>query len=506
LILHPFLFAIYPVLALLAHNIEAVPANAAFRSLLTSFAVAVLLLLISWLLVKNIRKSALITTLTLILFYSYGRLYAALDGFNLLGIPLGRHRILLPLFIALWAVVVFWILRQKGDLRVVTRTINLVGLILIIFPLLSIGSFVINSNAANLPTLGQSTPGLAKASSPPDIYYIILDGYTREDVLKRSFDYDNTAFLQELAGLGFRVASCSQSNYATTELSLASSLNMDYLQDLDKAYTDPANRSMAALPRWIRSGTVRQFLQQQGYKTVAFESGWGWTDMTDADTYLTPETRPSKIKEVLGGANEFEVMLLKTSGGLLVADTTVKLPKFLKPDLTSPQKTEREHIEYILDELPTVPLLPGPKFVFAHIVLPHTPPHFGANGEVIEGNVDPVKAYRDQVIYTNKRILPILRQIIADSHAPPVIIVQGDHGWPDFTPVDRMPILNAFYLPQGGDQKLYDGISPVNTFRLIFDYYFGAGYAFLPDTSYYSRYSLPYSYTLIEDKSPGCKK
>jgi hypothetical protein len=506
LILHPFLFALYPVLALLAHNIEEVPASAAFRSLLISLAAAVLLLLISWLLLKNIRKSALVTTLTLILFFSYGRLYAAVDQFNSLGITLGRHRILIPLFLILFALLALWILRQKGDLRTVTRAANLVGVILIIFPLLSIGRFLVNSNSSTQPTLSPAFASPAQASSTPDIYYIILDGYSREDVLKRLFDYDNTPFIQSLHDLGFHVANCSQSNYAQTQLSLASSLNMDYLQTLDEIYADPIVRSRAALPRFIRNSTVRQFLERQGYTTVAFETGWGWTDIQTADYYLSPDTHAKNYLGMMSGANDFEVMLIKTSGALLIADATIKLPELLTPDLDSPRKVQRQRILYILDTLPKIPRLPGPKFVFAHIVSPHSPYLFGADGGPVERDIGGKQGYRDQVIHINKRILPILKQIIEESPTQPIIILQADHGWSEGEAEGRMPILNAFYFPNGGEQVLYDSITPVNTFRLLFDYYFNAHYNKLEDISYYSKYDSPYAYTVLTDQSPGCEK
>jgi hypothetical protein len=87
-----------------------------------------------------------------------------------------------------------------------------------------------------------------------------------------------------------------------------------------------------------------------------------------------------------------------------------------------------------------------------------------------------------------------------------VIIVQGDHGWVAADPENRMRILNAYYLPQGGDQKLYEGISPVNSFRLVLDHYFGAGYNFLKDDSYYSTYQLPFKFSYVIDHRAGCQK
>ena len=125
------------------------------------------------------------------------------------------------------------------------------------------------------------------------------------------------------------------SNYSKTQLSIASSLNMEYLQNLDPLYNDPNKRTRAALPALTREGAARRYLEGLGYKTVGFASGYGWTDLRDADVFLTPEGGYRETVGLLGGANEFEVMLMDTSALILVTDATLKLPAMLKPDLQS---------------------------------------------------------------------------------------------------------------------------------------------------------------------------
>jgi hypothetical protein len=85
--------------------------------------------------------------------------------------------------------------------------------------------------------------------------------------------------------------------------------------------------------------------------------------------------------------------------------------------------------------------------------------------------------------------------ILARSAAPPVIIIQGDHGpgghldWesPDRSCLlERTPILLAYYLPDGGDRLVYPGISPVNSFRVVLNAYFGLDMELLPDETYFT--------------------
>jgi hypothetical protein len=59
---------------------------------------------------------------------------------------------------------------------------------------------------------------------------------------------------------------------------------------------------------------------------------------------------------------------------------------------------------------------------------------------------------------------------------------------------ESISILNAYYLPGVDSSQLYDSISPVNTFRLIFNTYFGEDYELLDDRTYYSPYWQPYDF------------
>jgi len=98
-------------------------------------------------------------------------------------------------------------------------------------------------------------------------------------------------------------------------------------------------------------------------------------------------------------------------------------------------------------------------------------------------------------------LLNILPGLIANSKVHPIIIIQGDHG----TKLDHFPILNAYYLPGAGKEKLYPTISPVNSFRLIFDTYFGAHYDLLPDVSYEPKNTQQAQFTAVgQSDYPTC--
>ncbi|MBN2676600.1 MAG: hypothetical protein JXR32_00895, partial [Anaerolineaceae bacterium] len=128
------------------------------------------------------------------------------------------------------------------------------------------------------------------------------------------------------------------------------------------------------------------------------------------------------------------------------------------------------------------------------------PPPFPETGYSIDPQL--IKTlYTDQVTFINSQIIPIIDEILAGSEIQPIIFLQGDHG---FDPPNRMEILNAYLVPDVVKAHLYPEISPVNSFRLLFDTYFGADYGLLPDRSYYSNYATPYEFELIKDPNPDC--
>ena len=114
--------------------------------------------------------------------------------------------------------------------------------------------------------------------------------------------------------------------------------------------------------------------------------------------------------------------------------------------------------------------------------------------------------YRDQVIFINSQIKTIVQDIIDKSARPPVIVLQGDHGAVQMKGMARVAILNAYYLP-GVDpaSALYASISPVNTFRVIFNQYFGGNYPLLEDVSNYSTRDTPYNLRIVPNDRPGCE-
>jgi hypothetical protein len=237
---------------------------------------------------------------------------------------------------------------------------------------------------------------------------------------------------------------------------------------------------------------VRAELEVLGYQSVAFETGYEWSRISDADIYLGREQEPLTMQRM----TPFEAMLAKSTAILPLADMQYGSLRPRFNDLNFPYSDHINRQLFILDQIPKIAAIPGPTFAFVHVLIPHVPYVFGPHGEILTDpgfyggrKSAPInheyerKGYTGQVQYANERILPVLKTILKESNSPPIIVVQGDHGLRE---KNRLQILNAYYLPGKGREHLYPNITPVNSFRLIFDAYFGTSYGFLQDTSYFA--------------------
>jgi hypothetical protein len=496
---HVLLFAIYPVLALLAHNINQVAPASVLLPLCLSIIGAGLLLLLVRFWMRDWQSAALATTLLLVLFSTYGHVYSYLKSVIVSGIYLFRHRSMVVLWIVLAGLVVWWTSQSRLDTRPLTRTLNFVVVILLIFPIFQVSSGLWNQWRALVQSHNASTNPIVTLSDetgsqiPPDIYFIILDGYSRSDIFEKIYGYDNSAFVSSLEKMGFYVADCSQSNYGETELSVSSELNYDYISALGDSF-NPTRKDRSPLWPLIKNSALRHFLEARGYKTIAFQTGFSWTEWTDADLYLGPQLSKWQL-------DDFQYMWLQTTFARILLDAEAFSV------LQNSEELFRLRTEFALQELPHIPVIDGPKFIFAHLIIPHPPFVFGPNGESssIGWVFTPemaAKGYIDQTTFINKRMLEILPAILANSSSLPIIIVQGDHGTSAVGGADHWANLSAFYLP-GYEGLLYPTITNVNTFRVILDAYFGQNLPLLPDVSMWSDYNFPYNFHQVAN---GCSQ
>ena len=494
-------FSLYPPLSLWAYNLGQISLTATYRAFLACFFLGILFLGLAWLWLRDWARAGIVTSLFLLFFFSYGHLYSYLENVNISGVVIGRHRVLAGVWLILLTLSVWWVVRKLRSPTAVHSSLNWIAVFLIAFPLFNFAVYGFSSWQENQTDSG-NTQDISRALSdarpaaenPPDVYYIILDGYGRSDVLRRELNFDNTSFLDRLRDEGFYIAQCSQSNYGMTALSLSSSLNMNYITSLGEEFTAENTNRYEPLWRLIKSSATEATFRKMGYHTVAFETGYDWTEFRNADYFFAAPKQ---------GLSGFESLVLRDSAAVIFDDLGV----FDSIHFT-PEDQKRNLILYVLDKMKSLPDIPGPKFVFIHLVIPHQPFVFGPNGEPLVvaqrtlnadkyySETDYLRGYGNQVRFISSQIPDLMKSIIEDSSTPPLIIIQGDHGPAQLEKENRMGILNAYYFPERKD-ALYSTITPVNTFRLVFNTFFGTDLELLPDTSYYSKYSKPYAFETI---------
>jgi hypothetical protein len=483
LVLHPLLFAAFPVLYLFSQNLALADLSDGVRPLLLVVAVVGVLFFLATLIFRSAMRAGLVVSVLVLLFFSYGYVLRAMEDLRIGDLAIGRHRFLLPVWGLLTVVGVTGAVRARKALPRLTSTLNVVAAGLVLFNAATIGVYKIRSGGrgetSELQGLVPNVAASATSSDARDIYYIIFDRYGGQDAL-RQMGFDNSEFLNDLARKGFYVASESRGNYPKTLLSLASSLNMTYLDFLTREIGEDSDDEGPAR-RLIQQHTVARFLKSKGYQYIQIGSWWG----------VTSESPLADLNIKLGGLSEFSTALVETTPLFPVGPAISEGLDF----------RHREYNRALLqfEKVAETRTVPGPTFVFAHILVPHGPYVFDRNGTYVEAEEERGRSFRrnylDQLAFVNTKITELVERLLAGSDAEdPIVILQSDEGpgeapgnWAKASPQTwrkKFPIFNAYHLPGILDANLYPSISPVNTFREVFNLYFDAGLPILPDRSF----------------------
>lgn len=497
-LIHPILLSVFPILFIFSVNIQYLEPKDVVVPFLIIFFFVCLIWLPLRLILKNSKKAGLIISLGLVLFFIYGHLFILVDDFSIYSIDIGRHQYLLIPFLASFIIGTFYLVKSKRKLTNLTMIVNGIAASLVILSIVDVGiysfetynfetNFFVNTdnNFKNFISLNEDMP---------DVYYIILDEYAGSDVLIEFFDYDNQEFLKFLKNNEFYVIPNAHSNYPGTDLSLASSLNMGYI---DFSNSQIANDTDSITSRMINKNIVMQNFQSLGYTTINFNSG-----------IILDQNLAVADKNLCGGNDFLNSELL-----IMITRTTMLNPIYV----TLFQDDKREKTNCVLSGLVKIrDDTDGPIFVFAHLLIPHSPFVFGSDGEEVkietldmtEVNPGYKEGYINQLQFTNKKMKEVITHLLLENNTPPIIILQADHGsaltldWENPTNDmirERMTILNAYYLPENGNKILYDDITPVNSFRLLFNNYFESDYEILDDKMYFFVPKKPYTNIEITD-------
>jgi hypothetical protein len=490
-VIHPFLFALFPILFLFSHNVEQVTLAETLKPTVLVLSLTVLFFLLSWFIFNDSKRAALMVSIYVVAVFSYGPAFDVMQKWwHLNDLVRFRSESLLA-WAGLFMTGAYGVIRRRGSFETATNLLNRVAMILVVIPLIHVGVYKLTTTGP--PPAPQSTIEVphreaTAAAVVPDIYYIIVDRYGRADILKEVYRFDNSEFLTGLSRRGFYLAAESRSNYHHTAPSLACSLNMELLNRLrDRVGQDSTD--LIPLFAMLQDFQVWRFLKARGYRYIHFGSWW----------QPTTENKYADLNVNLHSLPEFSRILytMTICHALGV--------KYIQRPLADASLEQWHRVHYQFEKLAEIPQIKEPTFVFAHFLVPHDPFVFDQDGRFLTREEaqkrSPTENYVNQVIFINRKLTELIDHLLADSERPPIILVQSDEGppplnydldrdgfnWTKATDAElreKLGILNAYYLPGVDQTVLYPSITPVNSFRLLFNLYFNTRLELLPDNSY----------------------
>jgi hypothetical protein len=503
---YPFLFAIIPVIRLVAENPGWMDVDDA--AVIVAIVLAACGVVYGLALLATRRRGGRLPPLVLLgvvlAFWVYVRVAAFVEHRSSLS-----HAVLFPLWVVATAGLIWWLVRRPALLDRAERFLTLTSGMLVAWLVLSIGvdqyrsaRDVRESAVVRRATEPIRTRPGAKVGPKRDIYLIVLDEYANAEVTGRLFGFDNHVFLDSLRQLGF-VVPAVHSNYCHTFLSVPSMLNASHIAGLsgelgrksvDRTVTDYLVRHNRTVP----------FLKSQGYQYALFPTlGWEATrhDLrADIEFHARHEFDPAR--EV--GRSGLRQVLTRTS-----------LLKFVN---WGGGRLSREYVTRILTGIAQIPKVPGPVFTFAHVMSPHDPYVFDRDCGPARPRVDGSRAqdegaaYVEQIQCLNRKVLDLVTTVLRTSELPPVILLQGDHGSKTLLPYkdrspdritlaagkERLGAFGAYYLPDHGSEVFGDSVTIVNVMGNVLRFYLGADLPREPDDMYLSVHRAPFAFKRVD--------
>jgi hypothetical protein len=492
---HPLLLSAFFSLFLFAENAEQqVTLNPLWLPLGICLAVGLVVTIVLSAIFRDRQRGALLASLLLILFFSFGHVWNLIAA-----LFVGRWVLAIPCaLVAVAGTILIW--RGGRWVAPAGRFLNVVAVLLVAFNVLRVANYASVSSAAAQSVAAPGELNLSVGErGRPDIYYIILDRYANADTLRDLYGYDNEPFLSELEARGFAVARHAWANYFKTALSVYSSLSMEHIDKARLGETEPPYTFTSIYAALRDHLAVPAALKSIGYDYIHLGNWWEPTSTNvDADVVLRYQDSAEFSSALLSTTAWSLISPPADSGGADETGETIALP-----DLA------RATTLYTIDRLKESAQRPGPTFVFAHILLPHPPYVFDADGSPMspaDTAKRPERAnYVRQLEYTNDRVLEVVDTLLSQSDSDPVIILQADEGpwpqpfadhevtfqWLSATPGqirEKFGILNAVHLPgiDPADYDFGDRTSPVNEFRIVFNAIFDSALPLRPDVTYLS--------------------
>ena len=323
--------------------------------------VGIMLMLLFRLFYKNWLKAATVAFIILSFQFFFGSIQ---DGLRHLfpGSLLSKYIFILPASVCLFILVLVALKRRKTPLHRFTLYLNSLLLLLIVIDCISLVS---KSTGKGKNVLDKEFV-VCPECNKPDIYVIIADEYAGQAELNDIFHFDDSSFLNELSSKGFHIIPHSSSNYNYTPYSIASTLDMDYL-DLNRMGKQPL---LAYTYETIGNNRFLQFLMYHGYEFYNYS-------LSDFKGYPSPATETFlPLKTRLITSQTFSSRIDKELRYHLI--TQFKSKREIHRSVYG-NRDNNEKLSQLLFRTAEVKSS-RPKFVLTHLMMPHYPYYYDRNG------------------------------------------------------------------------------------------------------------------------------
>lgn len=481
---YPFFLLLLPVFFVFhgyVENYHFIPFGDCLIILGMYLAGAVVLYGITWWILKDSTKAALLTSFMLAIYFFFGAVH---DFFRRNNIFLHKYSLLLPLLAIAIALLAFYLKKKKSPF---VRLPSFLNWLFLSFIAWDAGTLLWTSSRTRTgPSLDQSALSATRCDScaRPDIYFILSDDYTNSRTLKELYHYDNSALDSFLVKEGFHIQWNSRSNYASTPVSMASILNYSYLKGLDSV------TFQSYLDMWdlIAKSAAINFLYKEGYSVV----NYSFFDLPESPTGKEIPFIPLKGRLITN----------RTLLNYLVRDVLNPIKHKLIDSVTLTNDvhnlTDRENervLQQTMEE--SRRKRDQPRFVYTHLFMPHPPYLYDSLRKhrsmheiaLLAGSEQFPKYYLEYLPYTNDRIRQLISTIKTNTHGQAVILFMSDHGYRCSVNGKATPYFfhnqNAMYFPDKDYRLLYDSMSAVNEFRVVFNKFFKQQLPLLKDSTIY---------------------
>ncbi|MPZ73203.1 MAG: sulfatase-like hydrolase/transferase [Nitriliruptorales bacterium] len=486
---HPLAFAAWPVVNLYQDNVGHTPPHEAVSLVGLCAGSAAAILVILALALRDIARGALAASVVVLAIMLWGPARDALgDPGWLFWVWLLAALVLAALLVRSATIV--------RELTTVAAAMATIVLVLALVPLVRARFDATAAEAAPVAAenLEEEVGEWSAPGEPRDIFYLVFDRYGSQAAMERRWNMDLDPFFRGLEQRGFVVTPHSKANHLRTAQSLSSTFNLKYHHDLAQRY-GPDTGNMLPVYQLLEDHAVGRLLARRGYEYVHIGAWWD-------------PTQGNRNADVNWSYERWEDFTLELFRSTLISH-------FERRPQGRSLGEQRRRLPYDgafqqFRNLRRAAARPGPTFTFAHILLPHEPFVFDRNGNYISLEEEGARGrdlnYREQTLFTNELIERLLDDLLAVPEAQrPIIVLSADEGphpvrfkadeenfdWTRATDdelEEKLAILNAYYLPgPRSEPDLYDSISPVNTWRVIFNSYFGANLPLVADRTFIFR-------------------